>query len=216
MRKFMKFGAIAAIGVAGFASAPASAIEYSGKTITVVIAYGFGGTYGKYSRTMADHLRRFIPGKPNIIVQSMPGAGGLKASNYAYNVRPRNGYNMFVPPDTIVVTQLLRPKKVKYNASEFRWIGSTNQRLHFLSGFYAEADPRFDEPNHAEIRFDHTGTITVVGFPFDSVMEAFGPRAQKRLQLAHKGCATRSRGSTELKPRLQGERQTNITPDPRA
>lgn len=127
MRKFMKIGAIAAIGVAGFASAPASAIEYSGKTITVVIAYGFGGTYGKYSRTMADHLRRFIPGKPNIIVQSMPGAGGLKASNYAYNVMPRNGYNMFVPPDTIVVTQLLRPKKVKYNASEFRWIGSTNQ-----------------------------------------------------------------------------------------
>lgn len=62
-----------------------------------------------------------------------------------------------------------------------RWIGSTNQRLHFLSAFYGPDDPRFNEPNHAEIRYTSRGEIQVVGFPFDSVLESFGPRAQKKM-----------------------------------
>lgn len=128
MKNFYKFGAAVAAAGALFAAAPASAaFDFSGKTITFVIGYGFGGTYGKYSRTMAEHLKNHIPGNPNIIVQSQPGAGGIKASNYAYNVMPKNGLNVLVPPDTIVVSQLLRPKRVKYNARDFRWIGSTNQ-----------------------------------------------------------------------------------------
>lgn len=56
-----------------------------------------------------------------------------------------------------------------------RWIGSTNQRLHFLSDAYAPDDPRFAEPNTAELRLDHRGVLRVVGFPFDSVRAAFGP-----------------------------------------
>ncbi len=58
-----------------------------------------------------------------------------------------------------------------------RFVGSTNQRMHFLSDFYREDDPRFAEPNHAEVRLDHRGQIQVVGFPFDSVRAAFGPRS---------------------------------------
>lgn len=70
-----------------------------------------------------------------------------------------------------------------------RWIGSNNQRLHFLTDAYRPDDPRFSEPNQAEIRYDHTGAITVVGFPFDSVLEAFGPKSEaakaaRKLKLA--------------------------------
>jgi tripartite-type tricarboxylate transporter receptor subunit TctC len=57
----------------------------------------------------------------------MPGAGGLKAVNYAYNVMPKQGYHFIEPADSIVVSQLLRPKKIKYNAPEFTWLGGTNQ-----------------------------------------------------------------------------------------
>jgi len=56
-----------------------------------------------------------------------------------------------------------------------RFIGSTNQRLFFLSDAYREDDPRFREPNHAELRLDHQGELTVVGFPFERVMSEFGP-----------------------------------------
>ena len=54
-----------------------------------------------------------------------------------------------------------------------RWIGSTNQELHFLTDAYKEADPRFLEPNHAEITLNSQGEMTVVGFPFPSIRENF-------------------------------------------
>lgn len=100
---------------------------YKNRTITLYIGYGFGGTYGKYSRTMAEHLPKHIAGNPKIIVKSKPGAGGIKMTNWAYQAMPRGGYHWLVPPDASVVSELLRPKKVKYRASEFTWIGSTNQ-----------------------------------------------------------------------------------------
>ena len=58
---------------------------YKGKTITIAIPYGPGGTYDKYGSTFANHLGNHIPGKPNVIVQHRPGAGGAKAMNYTYN-----------------------------------------------------------------------------------------------------------------------------------
>jgi anaerobic ribonucleoside-triphosphate reductase activating protein len=60
-----------------------------------------------------------------------------------------------------------------------RWIGSKNQSLHFLSAEFSEDDPRFSEPNHAEILLNSKGDLTVVGFPFDSVMKAFPKEIKK-------------------------------------
>jgi tripartite-type tricarboxylate transporter receptor subunit TctC len=95
MYRFVKYGTAAALGLAiASAWAPVTSTAhaqtmYEGKTITILIGYGFGGTYGKYARLMSKHLPNHMEGKPNIIVQSMPGAGGLKAINYAYNVLPK-------------------------------------------------------------------------------------------------------------------------------
>jgi tripartite-type tricarboxylate transporter receptor subunit TctC len=128
MRKMVSVGACALFGLgAVMAAQPAAAIDYTDRQVTILIGYGYGGTYGKYSRTIADHIRKHIPGNPNVIVQSMPGAGGLKAANYAGNVMPAQGFNILMPPDTTVVSQLLRPTKVKYDARKFTWLGTSNQ-----------------------------------------------------------------------------------------
>ena len=119
--------AILVAGMPSSAKAQKIADFYSGKTISIYIGYGFGGTYGKYSRTIAEHLSKHIPGNPNIIVKSMPGAGGLKMANYAYNAMSKRGYSLLMPPDTVVISQILRPNKVKYKATELTWLGSTNQ-----------------------------------------------------------------------------------------
>ena len=56
----------------------------------------------------------------------MPGAGGLKATKYLYNVAPKDGsYSGMVTKD-LVVAQLLRPKQAKYDAAKFNWIGRPN------------------------------------------------------------------------------------------
>tara|TARA_R110000787_G_scaffold6681_8_gene23106 strand:+ start:1589 stop:2638 length:1050 start_codon:yes stop_codon:yes gene_type:complete len=101
--------------------------HYKDKTVTILIGYGPGGTYDQYSQTMARHYGNHIPGNPNVIVQHMPGAGGAKAMNYAYNVMPKGGHNLVMPLDNIVVNQLLRPERMRYQANKFTWLGSSNQ-----------------------------------------------------------------------------------------
>ena len=122
------FGALAVLAATGFAMQPAAAKDfYAGKQITITIGFGFGGTYGKYSRMFAEHLGKYIAGNPSIIVSSKPGAGGIKAMNYAANVMPKDGLNMFVPLDSGVLAQLLFGNKVKYDMSKFLSLGSANQ-----------------------------------------------------------------------------------------
>lgn len=60
-----------------------------------------------------------------------------------------------------------------------RFVGSTNQRMHFLSDAYTPDDPRLHEPNTAELRYDGEGDVQVVGFPFPSVRDAFGPKRKR-------------------------------------
>ncbi len=107
-------------------------MHYKDKTITIVIPYGPGGTYDKYGQTFARHLGLKIPGEPTVIVQHMPGAGGAKAMNYTYNVMQKRGYNMVVPLDNVVINQLLRPAKMRYESDKFTWIGSSNQTNNVL------------------------------------------------------------------------------------
>ncbi len=109
------------------AEANGIADHFKKKTITILIPYGPGGTYDKYGQTFSRHMGQFIPGKPTMIVQHMPGAGGAKAMNYAYNVMQKQGYNMIVPLDNTVINQLLRPEKMRYKSENFTWIGSSNQ-----------------------------------------------------------------------------------------
>jgi len=105
------------------ASAQSAADFYKGKQITHVVSYGAGGSYTLYSRLIARLISKHIPGNPTVVVTNMPGAGGLKATNYLYNVAPKDGtYSGMVTKD-LVVAQVLRPKSAKYDARKFNWIG---------------------------------------------------------------------------------------------
>lgn len=101
--------------------------QFKGKTMKIVIPYGPGGTYDKYGQTFAKHLGRHLPGQPNVIVQHMPGAGGVKAMNWSYTVMPKDGLNLITPLDNSVLNQLMRPEKMRYDARKFQWIGVSNQ-----------------------------------------------------------------------------------------
>ena len=88
---------LAALGVLAqvmMLPAPAAAQDdgfYRGKTITIIIPIGPGGAYDAYARLVSRHLGKHLPGNPTIIARNMPGAGGVIASNYVYNVAPQDG-----------------------------------------------------------------------------------------------------------------------------
>jgi len=109
------------------AAVASTADHFKDRTMTIVIPYGPGGTYDKYGASFANHIGKFIPGKPTVILQHMPGAGGTKAMAYLYNVAPKNGFFATVPLDNIVTNQLLRPKKMRFKAQNFNYLGSANQ-----------------------------------------------------------------------------------------
>ena len=96
---------------------------YKGRTVTILVGYGSGGTYGRTSLLLGEHMDEVIPGKPNMVVQHMPGAGGIKAANFFYNVAPKNGRTLLMPPEMSIVSELLRPKKVKYRCKQMTWLG---------------------------------------------------------------------------------------------
>ena len=122
----MVLSGIAALGLASVTtSAVAEDVSdvYKDRTATILVGYGAGGTYGRTSLLLGKHLGAAIPGNPNMVVQHMPGAGGLKAANYFYNVAPKNGLHLLMPPEMTVVSELLRPNKVKFKCQEFTWLG---------------------------------------------------------------------------------------------
>lgn len=131
MSRMLKFAlpAAAALALCASQTARADAIAdfYKGKTVKIVYGFGPGGTYGKYSFILAEFLTRHIPGNPKVITQSMPGAGGLKAANYAFNVLPKDGTGLYMPLETMVIFELLRPEKAKYRSREFIWLGTAIQ-----------------------------------------------------------------------------------------
>ena len=77
------------------AAQPAAADEvadfYKGKTVTIVVGHEVGTGFDIYARVLQRHLRRHIPGNPGVVVQNMPGAGGIAAANWLYNAAPKDG-----------------------------------------------------------------------------------------------------------------------------
>ncbi len=108
------------------ANAETPAEFFKDKTVKIIYGFGVGGTYGKYSQLIAEYLAKQI-GAETIITQSMPGAGGIKASNFAYNIASKDGLTLFMPPDTIVISELLEPNAVKYKSVDFTWLGTAEQ-----------------------------------------------------------------------------------------
>ncbi len=107
------------------ASAHAQAPYYQGKTIRVVVGYPAGSAHDLWGRMIAAQLTRHIPGNPATIVQNMPGAGSMTATNYIFGVAKPDGFTLGVNNAALYFEQLLKKKEVQFDWPKFTWIGST-------------------------------------------------------------------------------------------
>ena len=121
--------ALVALSIATWsASAFAQADFYKGKTITVIAGTTAGALYDQWSRVLAQHMGKHIPGRPDMIVQNMPGAGHMIAANYVYNKSRPDGLTLIgsiVP--SLYFDQLVGRKEAQYDWGKFAWIGSPVQ-----------------------------------------------------------------------------------------
>src|ERR1043166_5852105 len=98
---------------------------YKGRTVTLITSTGVGGTYDLVARMIARHMPRHIPGNPTIIVQNMPGGGNVLATNYMYNIAPRDGTVLATIHSAMPVHRVLNGQAVRYDADKFNWLGQT-------------------------------------------------------------------------------------------
>jgi tripartite-type tricarboxylate transporter receptor subunit TctC len=108
----------------GAAAADSENDFYKGKQIQIFVGTTPGDAYDLFARIIARVMGKYIPGNPTFIVQYMPGAGGMTVSNYMYNTAARDGTVIAAPTQSIPTASLLAPTGVRYDPTEFSWIGS--------------------------------------------------------------------------------------------
>jgi tripartite-type tricarboxylate transporter receptor subunit TctC len=96
---------------------------YKGKTITILMGTGPGASYDLYGRTIAEHLGKHIPGRPNIVVEHMPGAGGVVAGNHIYGPAPQDGSKLLLA-HALPLIERMSPNGVRYESRKMHWLGS--------------------------------------------------------------------------------------------
>src|SRR5438876_657678 len=120
--------AAATMGATSAAYAQAADAFYRGrKELTIITSSSVGGGYDSYSRLVARHMTKYVPGNPNIIVQNMVGGGGIRAANYIYNVAPKDGTVFCLIDRGMPTAPLLYGDKsqARFDADKFSWIGSS-------------------------------------------------------------------------------------------
>ena len=125
----MRTGSMLRAGLAALIAAlplgPAAAQDfYANKTITIIVSTGPGGTYDAIARLLARHMPRYLPGTPSMIVQNMPGAGNVLATNYMFNIAPKDGTAIATVNNAIPLNQVLDGRGVRYDTRRFNWLGS--------------------------------------------------------------------------------------------
>jgi tripartite-type tricarboxylate transporter receptor subunit TctC len=97
---------------------------YNNKTIRIVVGFSPGGGMDIYGRAIGRHLGKNIPGKPNVIVENMPGAGSLIAANYLYKQAKPDGLTIGSWIGGLVLQQVIGGQKgIEFDARKFEWIG---------------------------------------------------------------------------------------------
>ena len=107
---------------------------FKGKQMKIVVGASAGAASDLYARMVANHLPKQIAGRPEIIVQNMPGGGSLTAANYVYSVAKPDGLTLGAVTAPIYFAQLLGRKEVQFDWAKFTWIGTPeeNDELVFI------------------------------------------------------------------------------------
>ena len=108
---------------AGLVFTAGAAEFFKGKTITFVVGFSAGGGFDTYTRLIARHFSKHIPGNPKMVVQNRTGAGSLIAANYIYKRAKRDGTVIGNWIGGLLLREVLGDKAVKFEGRKFNWLG---------------------------------------------------------------------------------------------
>jgi len=130
---------------------------YKGKTVSILVGHQAGTGFDVYARVLQRHIDRYIPGKPNVIVQNVPGASGVVASNWLANVAPKDGTVIATAVYTIVFERMFGNDKAKYDPAKFNWLGNMEQSVAVCGVSKASGVATFKDLQQRETIFGAAG-----------------------------------------------------------
>ena len=104
----------------------AADVNFAGKTIRVIVNFAAGGPSDIFARHYQKHLSRYLPGNPSVIVENRPGAAGMLAANYLYNLAQKDGLTIGALT-AIAAHPILGKPNVKFDIAKFQWLGAVPQ-----------------------------------------------------------------------------------------
>jgi tripartite-type tricarboxylate transporter receptor subunit TctC len=176
-RQFIVFLSVALLGFGAVAQAAAPAKQgynekavadfYHGKTLRIIVGFSAGGGYDQYSRLIARHLSKYIPGNPAIIVDNMAGAGSIIAANHTFNAAPKDGTIIGNISGPIILEQLFSNPAVQFDMAKFRYLAVPVSETYVMVVTRKPGVTKFDEMLGPKGK-----QVTVGGIPGSTVEHA--------------------------------------------
>jgi tripartite-type tricarboxylate transporter receptor subunit TctC len=151
------FALVALAPLACPAQADPIADFYKGKQINWILSAGAGGGYSSYANAFAPYFSAHIPGNPHIVVQNMPGAGGIRAMLYLQSVAPKDGTTIGLVHSSVPFAPLYGIKGANFDPRQMSWIGSINAATGICVSWTASGITTWDDLLHKEFIVGGTG-----------------------------------------------------------
>jgi tripartite-type tricarboxylate transporter receptor subunit TctC len=150
------------LGLLGLAASAgtASAADTYDRITFIIGSQSNGGTSDVYSRFLANHMGRFLPGNPTIVPQNMPGGGGIRATNYLYNVAPKDGTAIGMVDQAVYLSQILGVPELKADATRFNWLGRLISNTSVLIAWHDAPVKKIEDAFTQELIVSASGTAS--------------------------------------------------------
>lgn len=173
---------IALFAFATTSSAQTAADFYKGKTVRLVVGFSPGGGYDAYTRLLARHYGRFIPGKPDVIVNNMPGASSLKSVQYLDAGGAKDGTVITAFNPGLIVQSMTEPKQFPVKFTNFTWLGSISEDIRVCYMWSATGIKTWDQVlKRDKIIFGETGKGSSAYVNERILKDIFGVKLQQVL-----------------------------------
>jgi tripartite-type tricarboxylate transporter receptor subunit TctC len=147
---------------------------YKSHPIQIIVPSSAGGGYDAIARTVQRHLGNYIPGNPTIIINNMPGAGGIRAANYLYSVAEKDGSIIGVMQNSIPFEPLVGNAQAAFDPRKFGWLGSPNYETGVLMVWHQAAATTIEELRKTEITVGVEAIASNPAFSARLVMQTVG------------------------------------------
>lgn len=151
------FAILAAVSAGSAAEAQTPEGLYKGKQVRLVISAGTGGGYDAYARVLARHIERHLPGQPTVVTQNMPGAAGMVATNWTYNVAPKDGTILLATYNALLPEPLFGNPSIQFDPLKFEWIGSIGKQQNICATWHTHPVKTIEQALGRDITVSSTG-----------------------------------------------------------